>query len=195
MHIRDLFIFLALVLLTSNAVLAYGLGMSPVETDVCVIPGQVRNVTFSVTMSDDVTQGPIEVYLSGVGWVYSNEYLELPPKGEPVLLDVTIYTPEDIQYGVRTVELLVCAPKKLNSENFPIQPCVEGNINIDVEETCPEIEAQKEVFRNTVRDYLLIAIFVLVLVYLGRKVGKTKLKKKRQVRRTKIRKKTKRRKK
>jgi len=170
--------------------MAYGLGVSPSEENVCVMPGQVKTITLYVSKSNDVLEGAIEVYVNDVSWVHAPEYLQLPEEGQKVPLNITIFTPKEIEYGKRTADLLICAPSK-DDGDMPVQPCVQALVNIDVQETCPEYEAQKEYFKNLLSDILLALVFVLLLVYVFRRMKK----KKKQVRRTKTRKKSKRRKK
>ena len=193
--IRRTVFYLVLILLTSNIVIAYGLGVSPAEDTVCVIPGQIKNYTFYVSKTLDVTEGNMEVYLQNLSWLYAQQYLELPEPNKMSPLNVTIYTPKQIEYGMRTGELLVCAPPKASAGSMPIQPCVEALLHVDVQETCPEIEEQKEYFKNLASDILMAAIFILLILYLCRRVTRTKCRTKEELRRIKRRKKTKRRKK
>ena len=186
--------YLVMVLLTSQIAMAYGLGVSPAEDEICVIPGQVKNYTFYVSKTNDMTEGYIEVYVSNVSWLYSQAYLELPEPNKMTPLNVTAYVPRQIEYGMRTGELLVCAPPK-GSGNTLIQPCVQALLHLDVQKTCPEIEEQKQYFKNLVSDILMAAIFILLILYLCRRVTRTKCRTKEEVRRIKRRKTTKRRKK
>ncbi|MBR9682237.1 MAG: hypothetical protein GOV02_01045 [Candidatus Aenigmarchaeota archaeon] len=186
--IKKISFLLVLVLLTSNVVMAYGLGVSPADDTVCVIPGQVKILTYFVSKSNDMTEGFIEIYAENVSWMYVQQYLELPEQGEKTALDVTLYVPKEIEYGLRTGEMMICSPPKITSSGTPIQPCVQSLLHIDVQETCPEIEERKQYFRNLISDVLMAGIFILLLLYLSRRVTRTKSKTKKKVRRIKRRK-------
>ena len=167
--------FISLLIILPTLVDAYGIAISPATVDVCVIPSEVSTVTFYVSKSADVTQGQIYVAVDNISWAYTQQYIPLPEGTKQNKINVTIIAPQSIDYGVRQGKVIVCAPPTSDFGNS-IQPCVESILKIDVEETCPGIEAKKNFWKDNIKMILLASILVLTLAFIYRKVSKMKKK-------------------
>ena len=194
MKLKILTLSFLILLVLPTLVDAYGIGVTPSSTVECVVPGQFKNVTFTVSGTNDMIDGYFIVGIGNLSWAYPEQYVRAYAGGGSTDFNVSIYTPKDIDYGRRVGNMLICTPEN-QIEGVPIQPCVEATLVVDVSETCPEIEAKKEFCKNLIKDILLMGLFVTVLIILARRVHKTKFAKKKQVRRTKKARKVKRRKK
>lgn len=169
---RQLLWFVPFLLIMPTLAMAYGLGVSPTELTICVAPGQIKNASFYVSTTVDVT-GTMEAYMNNISWVYVDRFLDAPPAGKLSILNATIYTPNGIDYGVRHGMVQVCI-HQTSVSGMMVIPCVDVKLDVDVQETCPDIEQAKNYYKNLIKDVLSVMILILIIILALRQVNRTK---------------------
>ena len=165
--------FVILVLIMSPAYaqaddVRFVLGVSPAKDVICGAPGEYATAEFFISSTSNTYEN---ITISPVNTTWLEEGQIVIPPNAQMKTKMNINIPKSTEEGVYDIRLFVCADTvyvDTGISGAKLKTCLYPTINLNVTEECSVKEA--ETTRNMVAFSLIVAIFLVALLFLRRRI-------------------------
>ncbi|MFQ6020557.1 MAG: hypothetical protein ACE5J4_00870 [Candidatus Aenigmatarchaeota archaeon] len=153
-------ILLILFFLLLSSTITYAsivIGISPVKQNICVAPGETKNVEYIVSTNSSQIE-TLSVYVLNLTWIKSDKEIDVLPKiGKRLILSVS--PPIELSEGSYGTTIMVC---KFYPGMIGLKGCLEGELFVNISEECSLYK--KYYLLIFLLDLMAISIAVLMVI-------------------------------